>query len=86
VEVSYYVEVGGRKVNVPKGSKGCSIEDSSLGQQGEKLGRVEYDPLMFKDPAKMDEGEFFEWLDKAPPDCLENFGGSGDYPHIKGVK
>lgn len=86
MEASYYVEVGGRRVNVPKGSKGCLTKGSSLGQQGEKLGRVEYDPLMFKDPAKMDEGEFFEWLDKAPTEYLENFGSLGDYPRVKGVK
>lgn len=56
-EMSYIV-VEGRKVNVPRGSKGCTVDDPSKGASGEKLGRVEYDAKLFKNPADMDREEF----------------------------
>lgn len=68
-----YIKVEGRKVNVPKGTKGCIVEDPSVGAAGERLGRVEYNAAMFKDPAEMDGEEFEWWLSAAPPESLEQF-------------
>jgi len=81
----HYIEVEGRKVNVPKGSKGCIVDDPSVGPTGEKLGRVEYDPAMFKDPAEMDGEEFERWLDKASPEILEEFCSLGRGRFLGGV-
>lgn len=68
-----YIEVEGRKVNVPRGSKGCITEDPSIRVTGEKLGRIEYDAKLFKNPAEMDGEEFEWWLSTAPPESLEQF-------------
>lgn len=68
-----YIKVEGRKVNVPRGSKGCTVGDPSTGASGEKLGRIEYDARLFKDPAEMDGEEFEWWLNAAPPESLEQF-------------
>lgn len=80
-----YILVEGRKVNVPKGSKGCIVDDPSVAPTGEKLGRVEYDPAMFKDPAEMDGEEFERWLDRASPDTLEAFCSLGRGRYLGGL-
>lgn len=78
MEVFYYVEVNGRKVNVPRATKGCKFEDKPKALSEEPSGRIEYDPMVFKDPAKMDGEEFERWLDRASAQTLEKFCSIND--------
>lgn len=86
-KVLHFVEVNGRKVNVPKGTPGSYSQDVDYDDENNpSLGKIRIPPVYTVSgdrsnnygyvslPERLDQIEFLRWLDEASVEELERFG------------
>ena len=64
LETFYYIERRGKRINVPKGTLGASVEARWIPESS----------LSVLSPEKLDTQGFQDWLETASADELERFG------------